>query len=645
MENQMKRIILLLCLVLSLTIVFCACGEGKDNGTDSNVITVKAIENVGSIKLVRADKASDEIKASLTSLHNAISDATGERLSVGTDWSGDSGTEIIIGNADRTACEEAAKLLKTDFDYLIKLSGQHIVIMGLNDESTIKAVNYYIDNFIIDGKLYYPSGNGYIYSVDTKVDSFKIGGVDISEYQFHYIDANGLGGQSTYSEVLAIRDRLGNEYVGKILPISNKDTNNYNMICYDRSGLDYEKCGIKMENGDLYIYGSYHSIGYAVDYFFDTLIGENGNVDIPADFSVELSTADKPDIYSKDDLMSVLEYVYNTNDLLIVGDEVNNSRCTPSTMLEPYYESTGTHPSIMGLDLGRCGFKMPTLPDDQWMIISQMICESVEYAADGGIITIGCHMTNPSFENPPTDNTEDRGEVGNEQAWIDLVTEGTDANARFKSELELDAIVLEAFEEAGVPIIWRPFHECNGGWFWWTPKQGDVKFDAKYFVDMWKYVYEFFTEERGLTNLIWEYSPSTSTYMDVMYLYPGDEYCDIVGIDWYTSGNFEIDNTDGYEKLMATGKVTNLAEIGPSEILFADTPEKQVEVYSAEQLIGNAYSMYYEDYKIGYFMTYAGKTSLMWPLDGAKVMKDKRVLELAEMLPLFEKVTGFKPNK
>ena len=62
---------------------------------------------------------------------------------------------------------------------------------------------------------------------------------------------------------------------------------------------------------------------------------------------------------------------------------------------------------------------------------------------------------------------------------------------------------------------------------------------------MWIYVYEYFEEECGLTNLLWEYSPSTSTHMDVMYLYPGDEYCDMVGIDWYTNGTFEIDQ-DGF---------------------------------------------------------------------------------------------------
>ena len=43
-----------------------------------------------------------------------------------------------------------------------------------------------------------------------------------------------------------------------------------------------------------------------------------------------------------------------------------------------------------------------------------------------------------------------------------------------------------------------------------------------------------------------------------MYCYPGDEYCDMVGIDWYTNGDFEIVDNDFYYRLMETGKVTNL---------------------------------------------------------------------------------------
>lgn len=658
----MKKQTLIISLILALALLICGCGEQGNgssggDGNGGNASAVKTIEQLDDWVLVRADKASQEVKDAISKLNTAIKEASGDRMSIKTDWAETGKSEIIVGIADRDICTDIESLLKTDYDYVIKSDGNAVLITGLTDRATEAAVDYFIENYIKDGKITYPKGDGYMYSFDAQIDSFKIGGADISEFKFHYIkkaDSSKDGFQSTYDEVAEIANRLSDEYIGKAFEITDTDSESDRMIYFDRSGLDYEKGCIKVENGDLYLCGSYHSIGYVTDYFFDTIIGENSEIDLAEGFSVELSTDDLPTVYSKDNLMDVLEYVYNTKDLLIVGDEVNNTCQMPSTMLSNFKDGsdgtatrevcpgTGKYPSLMGLDLGRCGFKLPTLPEEQWIVVSRMVCEVVDYVADGGIVTIGCHMTNPNPDYTHDGGSEDRGEVGDEQAWRNIVIEGTPENEKFKKELELDAKVLKALDDAGVPVIWRPFHECNGGWFWWTPQQGDVQFDAKYFVDMWIYVYEFFTEEKGLKNLIWEYSPSTSTHMDVMYLYPGDEYCDLVGIDWYTSGDFEIVNTDFYERLMATGKVTNLAEIGPGSSLMADTQAEQEKLYTAWDLIGNAFSMYYEDYQIGYFMTYAGHTSLMWLPGGDEVMADKRILDLSEMLPLFEEVTGFK---
>lgn len=648
----MKRIILTLCLVLCLALLFCACGNtdtdkpasnnGGSSAQEGVIIVNDFTATIGDYTIVRPDKAGEDVKALPGTLHTAISNACGERVSVATDWDKVKGPEIIIGNTKREESVEIAKLLKTDYDYAIKMVEDSLVIMGLTDHATVSAVECFIANFIVNGQVNFPVEDGYVYLFTPKVETFTIAGADYSEFKYNYLEAKGYHGQSTYTEVKDINERIGSEIIGKKLEVVASDVTDDHMIYYDRSGLNYEKGGIKVENGDLYLYGSYHSIGYVVDYFFDTIIGENKTVDLPEGFSVELSTDDLPTIYSKDDLMAVLEYVYETNDLTIVGDEMYNQRRVPSVTLENFMNATGTHPAILGVDLGRCGFKMPTLPDNQWMIISQLVCELVDYAADGGIITVGNHMTNPSPVYVFEDGQEDRGDLGSEQEWIDISVEGTETNANFKSELELTAIIFKALDEAGVPIIWRPFHECNGGWFWWTPELGSTQFDSKYFVDMWIYMYEYFEDECGLTNLLWEYSPSTSEHMDVMYLYPGDEYCDMVGIDWYTSGNFEIVNNDFYYRLMETGKVTNLAEMGIGEGLMAQTKEEQEELYTGQALMNNVYEMYREEMKVGYFMNYTGKTGFLWLPGGDEVMQSERVLELKEMPALFEKVTGFK---
>ena len=238
------------------------------------------------------------------------------------------------------------------------------------------------------------------------------------------------------------------------------------------------------------------------------------------------------------------------------------------------------------------------------------------------------------------DWSEDRGHIGGEDAWRELVTEGTEINKVFKSELALDAEFLAAFRDAGVPIIWRPFHEMNGGWFWFHPFDNGKLLDASVFVEMWKYVYNYFTDECGLDNLLWEYSPNNMNGgTDVMYCYPGDEYVDLVGLDWYTAGGYEVDGSGkSYEKIMETGKIASLAEIGINESLKAENIEEQKRLFTAQDLIGLAETMMREDYMIAYFMTYNAYHSLAYLPGGDEAMKSELVLDLSEMKALFESV-------
>ncbi len=75
--------------------------------------------------------------------------------------------------------------------------------------------------------------------------------------------------------------------------------------------------------------------------------------------------------------------------------------------------------------------------------------------------------------------------------------EGSAEYKAFWSELEKKANLLEKIRDANVPILWRPFHELNGNWFWWG-KQGPEKFKR-----LWKTMYDYFVNKRKLNNLIW----------------------------------------------------------------------------------------------------------------------------------------------
>lgn len=96
-------------------------------------------------------------------------------------------------------------------------------------------------------------------------------------------------------------------------------------------------------------------------------------------------------------------------------------------------------------------------------------------------------------------------------------------------DIDAIAVELQKFEDAGVPVIWHPLHEAQGGWFWW----GDHGSEA--FKSLWRLMHDRLTDHHGLHNLIWEYSMATSAgaAFDPAW-YPGDDVVDLVGLDIYT---------------------------------------------------------------------------------------------------------------
>jgi mannan endo-1,4-beta-mannosidase len=94
------------------------------------------------------------------------------------------------------------------------------------------------------------------------------------------------------------------------------------------------------------------------------------------------------------------------------------------------------------------------------------------------------------------------------------------------ADMDNIAAELQKFEDAGVPVLWRPLHESAGNWFWWGNST------AAAYVELWRLMFDRFTTTHGLDNLLWVWTAETqnSAWLD---FYPGDAYVDIVGVDAY----------------------------------------------------------------------------------------------------------------
>ena len=178
----------------------------------------------------------------------------------------------------------------------------------------------------------------------------------------------------------------------------------------------------------------------------------------------------------------------------------------------------------------------------------------IDYWNKGGLITI-----NWAPHNPWTDNgTRDLDEVQLEE----LYEKGSPVYAKWHAEWDRIAVGLDELQKAGVVVLWRPMQEMNGGWFWWGWKSSPE--NPEHFKKVYQDMFNYFTYEKKLNNLIWVYSVAAHCGAEYSkspdFHYPGDPYVDIVGINVYESEGYHICD---YAALKALGKPIALTECGP----------------------------------------------------------------------------------
>ena len=618
----MKKIISILpALLILLALVLTACGGGsKATGFFDGYVIVRGSNNIDA----------SNIKA-------AIGDRSGTELEIFNSWIGAGETEvakeILIGDTGRAESTAALEGMRTG-DYIIKQDGDKIVIVGGNKKSTINAMNYFIENCLsADGKSVNIPAEGYVVRGEYLFDSLTIGGVPASEFKFY--NAGSL------SDGSAMFTWFADTAVGAEMETAKEMTDGEHYIIYDDTSFAAYEYEIKVEEGNLIIRGSFNTVRTALEYFMETYIpsiAEKGKTYDLTEADNVLIVTEEREMYTKDQLYKALEEVYNDNERFIVGEE-GNKITTASETIKGFYEASGKYPALLGNDLGCYGLDLRDMDYSFW---SKAICEYVDFASQGGVITFSSHWRNPTGDFPH-DWNDCRGELGHEEKWVELLTEGTELNKEFKEQLDTDALFLSALRDNGVPVIWRPLHEQNGSFFWWCIEQEDgYVLNSSYFVNLWKYVHDYYTKDWGLDNLLWEFGPNKTNgrnYEDVLYCYPGDDYCDMVSLDWYIGGEYNLNDSGmSYARLMETGKITNMGEFGISDSLEAENPEYQERLFNSMNLLEDIiFRMVDEDgYKMAYLMTWTGRDTLGGMMRADQFMNSGYIIDLTQMKEILD---------
>ncbi|HYD42417.1 MAG TPA: glycosyl hydrolase [Anaeromyxobacter sp.] len=129
----------------------------------------------------------------------------------------------------------------------------------------------------------------------------------------------------------------------------------------------------------------------------------------------------------------------------------------------------------------------------------------------------------------------------------------------WRRKLDRIATALAQLRDAGVVVLWRPMQEMNGDWFWWG--YATYRNDGGPYQRVWQDMYRYFTEEKGLDNLLWVYSPADSGEKPAAQNYPGADYVDVVGPTYY--GNAL--RPGRWVSHLEFGKPVGFAELGPND--------------------------------------------------------------------------------
>jgi mannan endo-1,4-beta-mannosidase len=167
------------------------------------------------------------------------------------------------------------------------------------------------------------------------------------------------------------------------------------------------------------------------------------------------------------------------------------------------------------------------------------------------------------------------------------------------------AALLLRLQAANVPVLWRPLHEAEGGWFWWGAQGPEAC------VALYKLMFDRFTNHHGLRNLIWVWNSAAPAW------YPGDAIVDILGIDSYPPIGDHGALSAQYKSLVALGKDTKMVAL--PEVGNIPDPA-QLKLYHADW---------------SYFVTWNGayiESDTYNPLDfKKKIFNDPSVINLSDL--------------
>lgn len=265
-------------------------------------------------------------------------------------------------------------------------------------------------------------------------------------------------------------------------------------------------------------------------------------------------------------------------------------------------KNTGFDPAVLSSDFMFITDKNNNEQANNWFYQQEqkIVADTKAAYAKGMINTFSWHIREPNKEDSfyVADMTAEQKAT----AFKSILPGGVN-HEWYKKKLDKVAKVFLSLKGAGgelIPVIFRPFHEFDGSWFWW----GANFCTAEEYKTVYKFTVDYLKDTKGVHNLLYAFSPDNSYTKETDYLsrYPGDSYVDVLGMDNY--GDLENQGQVGADK--ANSKLKIISDLAKTRVKIAALTETGYQVNASKPPIANFFSTYLystltkNDIEVGY---------------------------------------------
>ena len=189
-------------------------------------------------------------------------------------------------------------------------------------------------------------------------------------------------------------------------------------------------------------------------------------------------------------------------------------------------EVCGDYPAVYGWELGHLELGEPYSLDS--VHFDTIRSKIQEVYRRGGVNTVSWHLRNPLTGGSAWD-------VSSAEAVKSVLPGGGkhDLYLGYLDKLAGFLLSLKSGDGTFIPLIFRPYHEHTGSWFWW----GKNLCTVEEYKSLWRMTVEYLRDTKNIHHLLYAYSTDRfSTEEEYLERYPGDDVIDMMAFDLYDRG-------------------------------------------------------------------------------------------------------------